>query len=574
NPGFTQGTTTDPTGWTINSGSMTELRDATDNIETYHQAFDLSQTLPNMPAGVYDVTLQGFARHDDVTVTNKTWLYGGISKEFLISLNDDEEQMRTDPIFCEANIAEYPALGDTFYDNTASNGMYKANGMTGAYYWFRTENPNTGENYYVNHVKVVLDKDGDLKIGIHCEATTDWVIFSNFGIKYSGMDVTIFAQMVEKKKAELQTLYEATDELSIATDVLAEVSTMLEFDAGNIDNADDALAKIAEIDEVIADLKESVAAYTELGKVLEYFENILVKVNATEKFNTLVSDARQNYDSGYATLEAMKADQKAMTDGWSAAVGGNLQAGDDATVAILNPHYDGLVADDGVSGVDFWTSEGAPGYDFLECEFFNKDFNHYQKLTGLTPGYYTLSLDGFYRYGTYNADTDLGTPGAGNAHADGTEELNAVMYVESAAGQNSVALKSIFESQASQKLGVGNEVEADGMTGTFIPDNMEAAATYLEQGWYTNSLDVQVGEDGALTIGVKKSQTMTNDWTIFTNWTLQYLGTEAPDAIEGIQTSKAGVTAIYSIDGRQQNQLRRGINIIRNNGKVQKVLVK
>ncbi|MCR4993854.1 MAG: DUF5013 domain-containing protein, partial [Bacteroidales bacterium] len=46
NPGFTQGTTTDPTGWTINSGSMTELRDATDNIETYHQAFDLSQTLP------------------------------------------------------------------------------------------------------------------------------------------------------------------------------------------------------------------------------------------------------------------------------------------------------------------------------------------------------------------------------------------------------------------------------------------------------------------------------------------------------------------------------------------------
>ena len=176
NPHFTTGTTANPTGWTINEGGLTELRTSTHNIEKYHDVggvhCDISQTLHNMPAGVYDVTLQGFVRHDGGD-TDLTWLYGGISKAYLISLNDDEDQMRDEPLF-SAETTDHPALGDTNYDATGSAG-YKCNGMTGAYYWFQETNNklDNPEPYYTNHCKVILDEPGDLTIGIHCGSMND-----------------------------------------------------------------------------------------------------------------------------------------------------------------------------------------------------------------------------------------------------------------------------------------------------------------------------------------------------------------------------------------------------------------
>lgn len=576
NPHFTTGTTADPTGWTINSGSMTELRIRTHNIETWHKTFDLSQTLHNMPAGVYDITLQGFARHDNVSVKDKTWLYGGINQEYLISLDDDEEQMRDTPIYA-AGMEDRPDLGDTNYDNTASNGMYKANGMTGAYYWFKETNPNTGEPYYTNHVKLVLDEDGDFTIGIHSEATEDWVIFDNFRVKYTGMDTEIFKQMVEKKQTELQELIDektAEDPACIPTDVQKLAAQKLNPSIlDDIDSSDKALAEIDAIKEVINKVNESVAVFNDLGQKVEFFEYAASETPVSDDFNTLLGNARVNLNSGYATLDAMKADAQQLAENWAGAVSQNLEAGEDATACILNPDYDGLVPEDGELGVQFWNNEGAnPGLDFNCCEFFNTTFIHSQTMKGLKPGYYTVTVDGFYRYGDFNANETAGTPGAGAAHADGTEVLNAIMFVESAAGSDGVAVKSIFEGVQTDLMGVGGEVEANGVTG-YIPNNMEAAEAYLATGMYTNTIDVQVGEDGVLTIGIRKDEGITNDWTIFNNWTLTYLGTEAPDAVQGIETV-VGNTAIYGIDGRQQSQLRRGINIVRQNGKVQKVLVK
>ena len=579
NPHFTQGNgkgiNTVP-GWVVNNGSMTELRNLTHNIETWHAQFDISQTLHNMPAGVYDITLQGFARHDNTAVKDKTWLYGGINTEYLISLDDDEEQMRDTPIFA-SGMEDRPTLGDSNYDNTASNGMYKANGMTGAYYWFKETNPNTGEPYYTNHVKLVLDEDGDFTIGIHCEATEDWVIFDNFRVKYTGMDTEIFKQMVEKKQTELQELIDektAEDPACIPTDVQKLAAQKLNPSIlDDIDSSDKALAEIDAIKEVINKVNESVAVFNDLGQKVEFFEYAASETPVSDDFNTLLGNARDNLNSGYATLDAMKADAQQLAENWAGAVSQNLEAGEDATACILNPDYDGLVPEDGELGVQFWNNEGAnPGLNFNCCEFFNTTFIHSQTMKGLKPGYYTVTVDGFYRYGDFNANETAGTPGAGAAHADGTEVLNAVMFVESAAGNNSVALKSIFEGVQTDLMGVGGEVEANGVTG-YIPNNMEAAEAYLATEQYTNTIDVQVGEDGVLTIGIRKDEGITNDWTIFNNWTLTYLGTEAPDAVQGIETV-VGNTAIYGIDGRQQSQLRRGINIVRQNGKVQKVLVK
>ncbi len=578
NPHFRTGTTADPTGWTINSGSLTELRTSTHNIEAWHRTFDLSQTIPNMPAGVYDITLQGFVRHDGGD-TDNTYLYGGISKVQLFNLFTEEDQMRDEPLF-SAETSEHPSMGDSNYDATGSAG-YIPNGMTGAYYWFNEINPNTNEPYYTNHVELVLAEDGDLTIGIHSDSSTDWVIWDNFGIKYAGMNVAVFADMVRDKQLELSTLVEDTEAenlMAIATDVNNLVTEKLAINADNIDNADDALAAIAEIEEVIAKVKESAAAYLSVGQVIEYFESLLESFSPDASFQDALEAARNSYDSGYATVAAMKEDEQKLAGSWAAAMAVNIEANSDATALILNPDFDGLVPEDGVSGDQFWTSDSYHGADFLAYEHFNYQgnnlqFNTYQNLNGIKPGYYTVTLQGFYRYGDYNPNETEATPGAGYAHAEGTEELNAVLYVKTSEVSDAVALKSIFDGAQTDALGVGGEVQAEGTEG-YIPNNMEAAAAYFNAELYTNTLSFQVGEDGNATIGIRKDNGLINDWTIISNWQLFYHGTTAPDAVQDLEAKTAGNVTIYGIDGRQQSQLRRGINIIRTNGQVNKVLVK
>ena len=63
-----------------------------------------------------------------------------------------------------------------------------------------------------------------------------------------------------------------------------------------------------------------------------------------------------------------------------------------------------------------------------------------------------------------------------------------------------------------------------------------------------------------------------------TNFRLFYLGdTTDPEytGINEVNTSAAdAVKAVYSIDGRQTNGLQRGLNIVKTNGAVKKVIVK
>ena len=63
NPHFTEGEGGNKavTGWTLESGAITEHRLLTYNFEAYHTPFNLSQTIPRSAEGyTYKVTLQGF----------------------------------------------------------------------------------------------------------------------------------------------------------------------------------------------------------------------------------------------------------------------------------------------------------------------------------------------------------------------------------------------------------------------------------------------------------------------------------------------------------------------------------
>ena len=195
NPHFTEGNATNPTGWTVNYpartdgqwGGASELRLSTHNFEAYHKQFTLSQTIPDLPKGTYKVTLQGFARHDDASVIDKTNLFCGIVNQTIKDINAEYSATS----FYNNTM---PALGDTNYDATGTldgNTIYRPNGMTGAYYWFQEENPATNQPFYTSEVQTFIKTAGDLTIGFKCETWSDWVIWDNFHLYYYGSAIAV-----------------------------------------------------------------------------------------------------------------------------------------------------------------------------------------------------------------------------------------------------------------------------------------------------------------------------------------------------------------------------------------------
>ena len=176
------------TGWTLAEGGwITEHRLATHNFEAWHAHFDLSQTITDLPKGTYKVTLQGFARHDDANVTNKTSLYCGPLSQIIKDINDEYSETSY------YSNAQTP-MGDTNRDRSYTEGgktVYRPNGMTGAYYWFQEENPLTHQPFYTSEVQTIMDSDGDLKIGFKCEADQDWVLWDNFHLYYYGSAIKV-----------------------------------------------------------------------------------------------------------------------------------------------------------------------------------------------------------------------------------------------------------------------------------------------------------------------------------------------------------------------------------------------
>ena len=608
NPGFDEGTTANPTGWTINSGSLTELRHSTSNIETWHKTFDISQTITDMPAGVYDITVQGFVRHD--SGGNETVFYAGDITTTLMTL---EDQWSLEPIWGEAT-DEKPAMGDSNYDLTLTTPDgevgYKANGMTGAYYWFQTEiptelyesfkyTPQEGDNYYTNHIKAVLTEAGDFTIGLKTTSTTDWVIWDNFQIKYLGEEgiMEAYYELIKEAAKHANEAIETAENPFITKagqDKLDAMNKQVE-DLSNITSGEQAMAFINEINAT----EEYILEGNQKGELListygVYTETLSATYDIQdESWFAFLEDVQTKIDepSKIADNDAIDALINEMKSRWSAAVlaGAEDEPAEkfDATAVIYNPHYDGYddsYEEHGTS--EGWTIEnigGAAAANWREQECYNNDsINVYQTIEGLKEGFYEIAVQGYYRAG-FAASINAETPAE---NVDSIRALytthNAFIYAITGEGEFKSSLKNAMEDAQEYTLGMGAESEVTVDEAVYyIPNNMEAANGYFSNDLYNNALIAKVAADGKLTIAVKKVKHIEGDWTIFTNWQLFYLGktganfSEEIDAVENLKANSFNAAQIFAIDGRQQNTLSRGINIIRtSDGNVRKVLVK
>jgi hypothetical protein len=238
----------------------------------------------------------------------------------------------------------------------------------------------------------------------------------------------------------------------------------------------------------------------------------------------------------------------------------------DMTKAINNPSFD-YDTNDGWSG-------DLPGraQQVQAAEFWNKNFDMYQDLTGLPNGTYELSVQGFYRAGWQTSEVY-------QAWLNGESTLNSYLYAITNGERSRIALESVWKESLSDPLNVGDETYVDGI---YTPNNMTAAVGYFNANRYKNSLIVKV-TDGSLRIGLSKTRLVSADWTMFDNFTLTYYGNNSkktPTSINSIDINSNNNIEVkpigyYSLNGTKICIPQRGICIIKySNGEVKKSLIK
>lgn len=154
-----------------------------------------------------------------------------------------------------------------------------------------------------------------------------------------------------------------------------------------------------------------------------------------------------------------------------------------------------------------------------------------QTVTGLEPGIYRFSLEGFYRGGSNNACA---------FYSDNGIELESAYIF---ANDNAAP----FATWAS-----GRESDTN-------PNTMEEAYALIARGKYKSSVFTRVGDDGVLTIGLVEPQGVYDGWMIWRNATLTYYE-EDPTGI--ITTNSNEASDIYSVTGVKLNQMGKGLYIV------------
>ena len=182
-------------------------------------------------------------------------------------------------------------------------------------------------------------------------------------------------------------------------------------------------------------------------------------------------------------------------------------------------------------------------------EVFNHTFTLSQSMPGMPAGTYKLDVVAFYRDGEA-------------ANAATATEANALLFVD-----DQTAPLRLITAGANAASGAGNWYEY--ATNKKIPNDMEAAAhAFNKLNRYTplsgqNTLTMEFDGEGELTVGMKKTKAVANDWTIVNTFRLYYLGAPKTDAIEGMTDDSQNNEndATYDLQGRQVDSSTKGVLI-------------
>ncbi len=512
--------------------------------------FNIYRDFTDLPKGNYTIKTHAFFRVEANDANYPNWqadseygkgfatLYAGVNHTPIPNL-----AQLASPI-----LADLDAPYDCLDGNYLPNNQHSANMIfTDAKY------ANLAGMCYIGASGNVLEDGGTLRAGI--QGTSDlqgnhWTIWYGFELYYNG--IANLDEDIQSLMTQLDELYAA----GVAENVTKKDQALKDGNAALGEDFDTQTAAIKKLQEAIDAINKTQALIQKLNVAQAEYAQMqsdlldLTPTDATLDRILAEIDAAMNADE-FESNEQIEGWINGLPAAWAKYVlsaeemsGATVDAPVDVTPALINADFEAAGHARGVmpSG---WTLDGTIGANqgfqdnntyssedgtitlsnFLECWRSGNaaltDGTISQTIAAALPqGYYRLSVDGY-------------------ATNQGNEEVvdGVFVFVNGAGASNNISI---------------------------------GAATAAPATW---SFDFSANGSGLTTVGIF-TQSTTANWFAVDNFRLEYLGTVAPDAVESLNADATGPAVIYGIDGRQQSQLRRGINIVRKGGNVEKILVK
>ena len=203
-------------------------------------------------------------------------------------------------------------------------------------------------------------------------------------------------------------------------------------------------------------------------------------------------------------------------------------------------------------------NNGDRAADYAWEYFEPESFSFMQTIENLAAGIYEVSVQGFFRNGN------------GGAQAEAVNNGEELKQLAALVANDQEELLPNIASVLSKVPGIGDLQTCD--LGEF-PTMPQSAIEYFETGYYKTTVRVTVGEDGILTLGVKKdTREQMGDWVVFDNFRLTYFNAEG--VVTGIVDTTSHLspltTGYYNLQGQKMKNPTKGLYIV--NGK--KVVVK
>ncbi len=556
NPSFADGFT----GWTNSEGKAPIGNvggvDVCKNVEVYQNVVDITQTVKDVPAGIYSISVQAFERPSgngnyDGTEAANVFIYMNEFQTPVMNITADAmpEADAQDKVNCLVGDG-----GGAWPNDYNFNGGWVPNSMDGASYAFAA-------GRYVNKCYGIVGDDGVMKIGLtsNGKKIPEWILWANFKLTFEGKSdeamAAILASTVEQanayleeKGAEMTTpaltaLNDAIAKADAAIDyessyaALHTINTVLEAARANVDAY---AAAQAAIDAMYTAMSEYESAAS--SETLEKATAAAVKADgvvdlATEELVALTEEVKNvtsllENDGKYAAAEDLviegEASETNPIDVTDFIANADFSAGaDDGSWTYTKnggngPKYDG--AFDG-AGFEFWNGSAT-----------ELQFDIHQSLYKLPAGYYKL---------TAQLTNSL------NGQAEGENGGRVHLYAD------------VYKNYVDSTYSVPVEIQSEDANTS--PDTYEVVF-YVDAPAYGSWVVV-----GARTVG-----TMDARWTVGDTFTLSYLGTATPTNIEAVENvAEAVPVAFYSISGAPLAAPQKGINIVKmSDGSVKKVFVK
>lgn len=452
---------------------------------------DIYQDITGLPAGIYEVSVQGFSRYGSNTDATGTYasttpqavLYAGEESTPLMKLTDD----------------------------LAASGFYTQNKKYGDGYvpYFNNDGGKTTSNsnveackafdygmYGNNKLRVTVGGDGSLRLGIRVPAdarTNSWTAFDNFELKYFGALEVVTDEM----KAEILASVPAGKMNAQVEAALADALEAFKADV-TVDNYNALSAAIAEA-------KTSEKTYAEVKAALDKALAIDLKAEVLAHLNEALADIMGAYENGAIEGDG-ETEIAAIDEAVKAAIVENSADSVDKTALIVNPRFD-----DGKNGWkgDFGTGAVKATSTNPLITAYGGTFNVYQDIEGLANGTYKLQVQAFTRPMDH---ADMKT-----AISEGKTLANETYLY---ANEQEKLVKLITE-----EYGTTSAWGVEFATGKYVPNSSGDAAQAFNQGLYENEM-LFVVTDNKARIGIRQDLTDGTPYVGYDNFRITFVSSD------------------------------------------------